>query len=245
MKKIILSLLLIASCAFARVDSDDDRYFHAHRGFYFSVNSGFVYTYVRNTLHDYTSEGFQKSTSTFNGFLSYEEIRLGGSIANVASVYAVFGVGYGTGAYEDEIECEDCRRYSEGSFEEDDDEDIRLLFGVGGEFYPIQEKESPAYGLFFGITAGFTIDNVFFTDHYFNEVYDEVISDGFANLFARFEVGKEWWFGRRWSFGVALNYTIGSMSETYSDGYYDGEMSFEDEESFANHTFGLTLRLTH
>ena len=245
MKKVILTLLLIASFAFARADSNDDSRFHAHRGFYFSINSGVVYTYARSFLRDNMDDGLKESNTTFTGLLSYEEIRLGGSIANIASVYAVFGFGYGTGTYEDEIECNDCSRRNEGTFKEDDDEDIRLLFGVGGEFYPIQEKESAAYGLFFGITAGFIIDNVICTDHDFDESYDEMISDAFANLFVRLEVGKEWWIGRRWTFGVALNYTYGSMSETYDDSYYDGETYLEDEESFANHTFGLTLRLTH
>ena len=251
MKKIIAALLLIATCALAQVDSNEDRYFHAHRGFYFSINSGAFYTYVRHTLHDATYNGLEKSTGSFTGFLNYDEIRLGGSIANKASIFAAIGFGYGSGTFSEDMECAECSNDKEGSFEEDDNEDIRFLFGIGGEFYPIQDQGSPIYGLFFGLTAGLVLDIISFTDHSYNTVYeDELTNTTYGNFVIRFEVGKDWWIGRRWSFGVALNYTYGSFSDefgnesTYGDSYEE-KFYLEDEESFTNHTFGLTLRLSH
>lgn len=243
MNKLISAMLLIASCAFAQSNansSDSDVRYHAHRGFYFSVGTGFAYTSLSKTINSKSDYDPVEETDRFSSLLSYDEFRLGASIANVASIYATFGFGFGYGSYEDEIKRtgDDPK---EGSFEEDGNPDIRLLFGVGGEFYPIQNKESSIYGLFFGISAGLTLDFVTYTDHYYDDVYDETISTAFANLYCRFEIGKEFWISRRWSFGVALSYTIGGQEEESGPNYIDEQ----ERESHTGHTFGLMIRLTH
>ena len=193
---------------------------HIRKGFYFSAG----YTFGHVTLNDHYEDDDWNPDQTYNGWLvCYFDVRLGAHIANIITIYGTLGIGVGTGDYEHEYK---------GDPIEDDVTSIKGVAGVG-------------------IAGGFIIDNVFYTDHYFNayhqviEVYDETISDAFANLIVRFEVGKEWWFGKRWSVGIALNYTTGSMTEKSIDDYYgDGRYS-EDEESFANHTFGLTIRLAH
>ena len=85
------------------------------------------------------------------------------------------------------------------------------------------------------------MDFVTYTDHYYDDVYDETISTAFANLYCRFEIGKEFWISRRWSFGVALSYTIGSQEEESGSNYIDEQ----ERESHTGHTFGLMIRLTH
>ncbi|MBR3669352.1 MAG: hypothetical protein IKN70_05020 [Fibrobacter sp.] len=243
MKRIIVSLLLIASCAFAQNQTtpSSDPSYHTRRGFYFNANLGIIYTSTTmettDTYENYTYE----EMNNFSGFIPHDEIRLGLSIANIFSIYAALGFSYGTGSYEDKQK-NTGDKYEEYTFQEAEshNDDIRFLFGLGGEFYPIQDKEKSFYGLFVGITAGFVIDNIYHTDHSFDDIYkDEIIGLPIGNFIFRFEVGRDWWFSKRWSFGVALNYTIGFMGEEYS------YTKYEEEISESSHTIGLAVRMTH
>lgn len=243
MKKIFATLLLIASCAFAQYEtqSSTETNSHVRRGFYFNTNLGFIYTSTKSTTTDTYKSYTYTETNKFSGLIPHDEIRLGASIANFVSIYVTGGFSYGTGSYEDEQKNTGSKQ-QEYSFEEAEshNEDYRILLGVGGEFYPIKDAESSIYGLFIGISTGLVMDNVFHTDHSFDSFYDdETICTAIGNIFFRFEVGKDWWFSRRWSFGVALNYTIGMMDEDYS--YSD----YTEEISESSHTFGLAVRLTH
>ena len=244
MKKIISAILLSAFYVFAQSNSnsnENDEYYHAHKGFYFSVNTGIVLANLSQKTTSFPDKNVEKEKENYSGYLGYDEFRLGGSIANVASIYGALGWGYGSGRYEDEIERTGTQLHREGSFEEDGDDDFRFLLGIGGEFYPFQDKESPFYGLFLGICPGLIIDIVTITDHYYNSIYDNTITVSFANIFCRFEIGKEFWISRRWSLGFALNYTIGGLEEETGVEY----LNEIEHESNSSYSIGLMIRITH
>lgn len=196
-----------------RVD-ESDPYYHAHKGFYFSTSAGFTYAYLR---HSVVSDKKVKNHK-YTGFMLYEETRLGGSINNILSIYGLFGTGVGTGTYE--YENDDLKT---------DANNIRFAFGLGLDFYPIQDKESPIYGLFVGFSSGLLLDAASYESKSNND-------DGFINVFYRLEVGRDWWFSKRWCFGVALNYTFGTMSLGDDDDVLD---------NYRNHSFGLSVRIAH
>ena len=170
--------------------------------------------------------------SKMSGFLHpYEEIRLGASIANIISLYATLGAGIGTAHYEfveSYGDDEDLKKnyYGESNElnENTDSYDmlLKFLFGGGVEFYPIRDQFSPIYGSFIGLTVGISIDMAL--DHH-----------DFIYSFIRFEVGKDWWFSRRWSYGFAFNYTLGDTTSEIDN----------ERDSYRNHTIGLTFRLSH
>lgn len=148
----------------------------------------------------------------------YEETRLGGSISNIVSIYGLLGVGAGYGTFE--YDSDDLSI---------DATSIRFAFGLGLDFYPIQDKESPIYGLFVGFSSGLLLDATFFKSKSSND-------DSFINIFYRLEVGRDWWFSKRWCLGVAFNYTFGTM---------DLSADSEESDNYRNHTFGLSVRIAH
>lgn len=241
MKRIIATLLLIASCAFAQYNpgTENDQGHHFRRGFYFSTSTGITYTSINYFREEMTYNRLEIIKSEFSGLLTYGEARLGVSITNWPSFYGVMGFGYGSGRYSDKIE--NSLDHTQGTFEESGDEVFRILVGLGGEYvYPFQEIESSANGLFFGISAGFIVDFVNYTDHDTDEVFDYTTSTDFGNFFFRFETGKDWWISRRWSIGAAFNYTLSVFDQEYA-----GYNNYTNKESSTGHTFGLMFRITH
>ena len=216
---------------------DRDPYRHVHRGFYFAPSLTAAYTTLKHTetyrsKHEYTADAFM---------FPYLEIRLGGSIAGIASIYGALGIGTGTGTLKQDVKSNNNDYYS--YYDDDDDyyskidaTMLRLHFGAGVDFYPIQDKENPMYGLFAGLTVGIMIDGAFYKRSNDRDYTDD---ETFINYAFRFEVGKDWWFSRRWSVGIAFNYTLGKYSESDND-YYDRE-----KDEYSGHTFGLTVRLAH
>ena len=248
MKKIFSTILLVALCAFTQLNAatNDDPGSHVRRGFYFSIGTGLIFTSLDQEYNDKMSEGVETTTSSYSGLFSYDELRLGASIANLVSIYATCGFGYNNGSmpssYEEEVEPVN-KDKPKSRFEESDNVDFRLLFGIGGEFYPIQNKASSLYGLFVGLSLGEMVDIVIYTDHDYDKIYkDETDSRGFASLFFRVEAGKEWWFSRNWSFGVALSFAYGSSDGEVDD---DDSSKYVDTESDSGVTVGLMVRLTH
>ena len=267
--KIFAAMLLLASCVFAQYEYDQygndqygadyntqqttysnqqteysaphfnpnseeyDPYWHAHRGFYFAPTLTAAYTSLSHT----EPSRYYKTEYTAEAFMfPYLEIRLGGSIANTVSIYGALGLGTGTGSLKG---LQNDRDYDYDNYSEKIDVTmLRLQFGAGVDFYPIQDKDNPMYGVFAGLTVGIMIDGAFYD---VKDSYDGDYTDDhtFINYMFRFEVGKDWWFSRRWSFGVAFNYTLGIYSEEDND-YYD---RYQDE--YSGHTFGLTVRLAH
>ena len=228
-----------------------DPYYHTHKGFYFSTSLTFGYTYLRYNNHDVYYDGVEIDEYKFTGFMTpYEEVRLGGSIANVASVYGLLGFGIGTGTFKtesvnDRHSYDDSYSYDNGFYHNQrkyDATSIKFYFGAGCEFYPIQDIDNPMYGLFLGLSYGLAVDGAFYEKVETSDGYKYDKSEGFITGAFRFEVGKDFWFSRRWSFGVAFNYTIGWLDLDDSD-YYD--RSYQDSETYAQHTFGLTIRLSH
>lgn len=221
------------------IDSENaknDLYTHTHRGFYFSTSLTFAYM---SSTHNEKYGHYEKDETKASGLLyPYEEVRLGGSIAGVASIYGLIGAGVGSGTFE--------RKSTEAdeSFKTDDATLLKLQFGLGGEFYPIQEKENPMHGLFVGFAFGLAIDGAFYKrarNSYYDDEDDYYSGDdGYPYLFYRFEIGKDFWFSKRWSVGVAFNYTYG----TYNDENSGYEEDHETDEC-TGHTFGLTIRLSH
>ena len=212
-------MLLIASCAFAQSDLNNQ----VRKGLYFSAG----YTFGHVTLNDHYND--RESDMTYNGWLvSFFDVRLGGHITGIFSVYGTLGIGVGTGSYEHEYKGDDLK---------DDATNLKGILGVGTEITPFQNKENPLYGLFFGICGGLAGERVEY-NYEGNEIgimyhsdSDVAEHDIFDNFFGRIEVGYEWWVGSRWRFGSAFNYTFGA----YDDGNW---------ESITSHTFGLTLRFS-
>jgi len=271
--KVIASLLLLASCAFAQYGSEytsgssfdsgptynseteystqttynstteytarsydkKDLYTHARRGFYFSPSLSFIY------LNDSHIDSYRskKVEHKAYGYMPYAEVRLGGSIANIASVFGALGLGYGSGSYE--LKGND---YYD-KFKVDADL-LKFFFGVGANFYPIQDKENPAYGLLLGLTIGIGVDGAFYKYHgsydYDYDDYDYSGDRAFVNYMFRFEAGKDWWFSRRWSFGISFSYTYGTYT---GDPDSDSRYKNEGKDEFSSHTFGFSVRLTH
>ena len=241
--KVIATILLIACCAFAQYDTGtgNDSHKHLHKGFFFSFSMAPTYTYLRHAFYEKEADGMDIEIGKFSAVLLYEEIRLGYSFSNKASIYGALGFSHGEGSYEDEM-LKTGKEPREASFEEEDDEAFRFLFGIGGEFYPIQDKGNPVYGLFFGATLGLVLDHVSYTDHSYETIYEgEKVGTMFANFYGRLEVGKDWWFRNHWSFGVAFNYTYGF----YEGDYTDTASPYTNTESHVNHSTGLTFRIAH
>lgn len=260
--KILATILLLASCVFAQEGSEygsgssfnsgstyttnseyntkteynaprfdkKDLYTHVHRGFYFSTSLTFAYL---SDTHTETYRERKQKESAYGYLHPYEEIRLGGSIANVASIFGAIGVGIGSGSYE--LAAND--KYDKYKI---DANLLRLFFGIGTEFYPIQNKESPAYGVFVGLTVGLGIDGSFYDN---DSYYDDYSSgdEAYLNYLFRFEIGKDWWFSRRWSVGIAFNYTYG----TYTDKSSDYDYYYNEKDEYSSNTFGFTVRLSH
>lgn len=219
-----------------------DPYWHAHRGFYFAPSLTAAYTTLKHT-ETYRSKKEEYTADAF--MFPYLEIRLGGSIAGVASIYGAVGLGTGTGTVKRNVKESRSSYYDYYDYSYYDDDDfynkgdvtmLRLLFGAGVDFYPIQDKENPMYGLFAGLTVGIMIDGAFYKR---SNDRDDTVDHDYINYAFRFEVGKDWWFSRRWSVGIAFNYTLGKYSEDDHD-YYDS-----DKDEYSGHTFGLTVRLAH
>ena len=139
------------------IDSENaknDLYTHTHRGFYFSTSLTFAYM---SSTHNEKYGHYEKDETKASGLLyPYEEVRLGGSIAGVASIYGLIGAGVGSGTFEKKS------TEADESFKTDDATLLKLQFGLGGEFYPIQEKENPMHGLFVGFAFGLAIDGAFY-----------------------------------------------------------------------------------
>lgn len=223
MKRAIAILLVIAASIFAQdqtsLNERPDKSFHKHRGLYFSEGLTVAYSYTRHLSCTIGCKYMQESK--MSGFLHpYEEIRLGASIANIISLYAALGAGIGTAHYEFVENYEDDEELNENI--DSYDMLLKFLFGGGVEFYPIRDQFSPIYGSFIGLTVGISIDMAL--DHH-----------DFIYSFIRFEVGKDWWFSRRWSYGFAFNYTLGDTTSEIDN----------ERDSYRNHTIGLTFRLSH
>lgn len=211
----------------------NDPYMHAHKGFYFSPSLSFIYL-NDSRIKSYDSKKVEHKAY---GYLPYGEIRLGGSIANIASVFGAIGIGYGSGSYE----YKNKDQYDKFKI---DANLLKFLFGFGANFYPIQDKENPAYGLLVGLTIGIGLDGAFYDYHgSYDDYYDYDFSgdQAFINYMFRFEVGKDWWFSRRWSFGISFNYTYG----TYTDKEDSDFRRNREKDEFSSHTFGFSVRLTH
>lgn len=221
-----------------------DPYNHAHRGFFFSPSITFGRTYFRHTYTDY----YDGDTETYK-YKGYQvpqaEIRLGGTIAGTVTVYGSIGLGVGTGTFNNKTKDIDAYNYSEDK--NYDATNIRLAFAAGLELYPVHDKESAGYGLFLGAAAGFAIEGAFFEKEVrrssYYSYYDETVSESEAvpGLFLRFEFGKDWWFARRWCFGVSFNYTVGGFGVDDDSSAYH----YEEKDEYVSHLFGFTLRLAH
>ena len=242
MKRIIASLLFVASCVFAQdinKSPDTDPKFHSHRGLYFSNSLAFSYIYTRHLYVEDTEDYYTKYNDIFNGSGLYNEIRLGGSIANIVSIYAATGFGYHSGTFEEEKEEREINKEKIDSkdINDDDAKEFRVLLGLGAEFYPIHRTSSPLYGLFFGLSSGVVMDVVRYT---YNKKKGRHATDTLIDMFGAFEIGKEWWISRRWSVGTSLFYNFGAYNEKDEE-----ERNATYKDSFAVHSIGISFRITH
>jgi hypothetical protein len=233
-KKILAILLLLASSAFAQYANGK-----FHRGLFFSTSLTFGYTYLRNYELSIQDEGYNEKTHKFNGAMHpYAELRFGRTTANIFSLYGSLGLGFGIGNF-DAVDKSYNVYPDNNSQVEATGLDVKFLVGGGAEFYPVQNQENPLYGLFLGFSLGFVIDGVKYT-------IDENDGDfdGFANIFYRFELGKEWWIDTRWSLGVALNYMYGSLELKDETSSYNSA-GINEKASCVTHTIGISVRVAH
>lgn len=151
--------------------------YHAHRGFYVSCNFNFGYTYYSRPIYNWSSSSKE---NVFKGsMIGFGEFRMGGSIANTATIYGLFGYGSGSGVYKYEDVSQSNYDYS------------RYNFGTGVEFYPVEDKNSAIYGFFVGASVGFM---------HLNSIRKDLFS------YFRLDLGKDWWISERWALGVGVNY---------------------------------------
>lgn len=242
MKKFFSAMLLAALCAATQVSAASHS--GEHRGFYFSQNLAFAYTSIDQTTKYNRSFGSEKEILLFSGPLFYSESRIGISIANFASIYALLGGGYASGSYSEETkysvkdpESNSDKDYEKKYFEDNASSDTRYVFGIGGEFYPIRDDSNILYGLFFGPSLGMMFDNI---THLEKEDDEKTKTTTLINAFIRLEVGKEWWISRSWCIGVAISYAIGDSESDV--GQYEGQTNVE---TISSNTFGLAFRIAH
>lgn len=207
-----------------------DNLYHTRSGFYFSTELSIGYTSLR-TSEDYQYDG--KIVSKFSGLaFPYFEARLGYHFTNAITAYGAIGLGLGTGNFKS------TSREFERKFDDKakiDAVGIRGLFGVGAEYYPFQDKESALNGLFFGLCFGVAAENVQedkddglgYTYNSNNEKLEH-----FDNVFARAEVGYDFWISSRWRIGAAFSYTFGK---------YDSDD--EDNIVSTSHNFSIAFRI--
>lgn len=241
--KIFAIVLLVASFAFAQFGQakqktdKTDYYYHAHDGIYFTTGFTFGYESLNNHYEKSSWMGEINEENSFKGWLTpLIEVRLGGYYANIASIYGAFGFGLGKGDLE----------YSSYS-KDDDDKDtekasatsLRMYLGLGADFYPFQDKESPLYGLFFGLCGGFAFEGAEITTKHEFHSSDE----NFHHFFGRIEAGYDWWFSTRWRAGASFNYTFGGFISNEDDN--STYIHQKDRESTTTHTIGLTIRIAH
>ncbi|WP_297946566.1 hypothetical protein [uncultured Fibrobacter sp.] len=246
--RIIAATLLFASFTFAQLDQTGnetkstvdktDYYYHAHDGIYFATVFTFAYEslskhYERENWGDEGTDDI-----SFKGWIPpLIEARLGAYYLNVAGIYGTFAFGLGTG------DIEDTYRNKEDDYERTEEASattMRMLLGLGADFYPLQDKESLLYGLFFGLCGGFAFEAAEITSEYHFQNSDET----FHNFFGRVEAGYDWWFCTRWRVGASFNYTFGGFMHTESpNNDYSG--SRKEEQTTTSHTFGLAIRIAH
>lgn len=204
----------------ARLETDE--YYHVRRGFYFSTSLSFNYT----TSEDFVTDWDEKIALKCSGISLYNEFRLGSHIANLVSVYGALGIGLGKADYEDPNARHSDERKMDAVI-------LKGLLGVGAEIHPFQNKESALNGLYFGLGVGYDIIKV--QDYNDGLIYTSEKNDlhEFSSVFIRPEIGYDWWFSRRWRFGVAFNYSYGKMD--YDDG----------SEDTTNHSFNFAIRIAH
>lgn len=236
MKPIILAIILLfTSFSFAQsVQSDKtDSNYHAHSGIYFSTGITFGLESLSNNaaIHSLGDSEWNKS---FDGFLTpLMEVRLGGYIRNIVSVYGLFGVGFGTGDYKDIYYDMDHKEAWHGSASATT---TRMHFGIGTEFYPIQNNESLFYGLFLGLSVGYAFEDISISHNDEHNSSNEECN----NIFERIEAGYDWWLSSHWKAGVSLNFTLGRYFETINNAGYE-----DDEETTKSQVIGLTIRIAH
>ena len=234
-KIILATALILATFTFAQfgqtsktgsVDKND-YYYHPHTGLYFTTNLTFGYASLNSHHEESGWDDDETWNTSFTGWWTpYIETRLGGYYSDVAAFYGAIGFGCGIGEYE-----------------KIDASSTKMLFGLGGEFYPFQNKESALYGIFFGIFFGAAIEGVEVGKA--TVLLDEKRSDkkeNFHNIFGRIEAGYDWWFSTRWRAGVAFNYSYGRFVNNENGRFYE---SYKDREVISNHNFGLTIRIAH
>ena len=252
--KILAAILLFASFTFAQFGQANsskrpidktDYYYHAHTGIYFSTSFTFGYTTKRKNKKYLDYDEKQSSDATFKGwFVPYHEVRLGSYYNEVVAFYGALGIGLGTGDYEQ----------SESNYDKTykkDATNLRLLVGIGAEIYPFQDKESPLYGLFFGLLGGAAFEGAEYDSkikesglHYYgNSKIAE--SETCSNCFGRVEAGYDWWFCTRWRFGTSFSYTFGGYSHEEDKNPRSYHNNHEKKEVTKNHTFALTIRIAH
>ena len=207
-----------------------DNLYHTRSGFYFSSEFSIGYTSLR-TSEDYQRD--ENSVSKFSGLaFPYFEARLGYHFTNAITAYGAIGFGFGAGTFESTSR-EFKRKFDDKA--KIDAVGIRGILGLGAEFYPFQDKESALNGMFFGLCFGVAAENVQedknegfgFT---YNTANDKL--EHFDNVFARAEVGYDFWISSRWRIGAAFSYTFGK---------YDSDD--EDNIVSTSHNFSLAFRI--
>ena len=215
-----------------------DNLYHTRSGLYFSSEFSIGYTSL-STSEDYQRD--ENSVSKFNGLaFPYFEARLGYHFTNAVTTYGAIGIGLGIGTFESTSR-EFKRKFDDKA--KIDAVGIRGILGLGAEFYPFQDKESALNGMFFGLCFGVAAENVQedkdddeaqgysygYSYHSSNESLEH-----FDNVFARAEVGYDFWISSRWRIGAAFSYTFGK---------YDSDD--EDNIVSTSHNFSLAFRIAH
>ena len=231
MKKIIAILVLcIAGFASAESPSFSKPAAHEHRGFYSNMSFAFAYNWYKNSREDLT-RGYVENGGNYNSngkrrqvdyyefggaTFPMSEFKFGVGIADLAAVHFVFNIGFFAGSldYKYEVYHSPCglgvkcqETFDESRYIDEKSRDangLRMFFGLGTTFYPIQNKTSPLNGLFIGGSVGYALYVTMI-----NACNEESTGNGGVSF--QLELGKEWWVSDHVSIGFGLGFAHSSF----------------------------------
>ena len=222
-KIIALLILCVAGLAFAQSPSVGKSASREHRGFYSNMSFAFAYNWYENSRVDLGRSGENGKKRLldiykFDGFtFPFSEFKFGVGIGNLVAVHFLFNIGFFAGSldYNYEVYNSQCpigtecpETFDESRYIDEKENDaygLRMFFGFGTTFYPIQSKTSPLNGLFIGGSVGYTL----FVTLFDSEHEDATGNGGFG---FQLEIGKEWWVNDHMSIGFGFGFAHSGLT---------------------------------
>lgn len=207
MKKILLSIALAASCAFA-VSAPK-----THDGFFLNGTGGFGYG---SFLNKFETNGVQMKSK---GVQFETGIKIGGAIFPNFILHGTIDIN----SIFDDIRISN-KSGDESTLTLGDDKSFSSIFLGAGITYYIPG----AINAYFSASAGIS-------DYTEICIMGEIVTKYDPNFSFNLSVGKEWWVNNELGVGVALSYNHYSAKSTIFD--YEGKVSFNSISLVTSFTF--------